>query len=180
MFQNSVLNLRIIVLFIVYVYHVLSDCDIRGTRRFNYVHLRHIHTKILQTRTGITNGASIVMEYLKTCQFQSVESPTAMCAYNCHTHPDCLAYEVERVHKCELCLRNEETGRNASTLHSGADMYIGIDMLEAFIDGTLITRFEHLYLKNPYLSSYIRLLNMLQSNRFNVAYGIIIGGITKI
>ena len=131
--------MRNVLLLILYVYHCKSDTC--STRLTNYVHIRHVHTKALQTRAGVTNGAPIVNNLLKTCLFQSVPYSAARCSLKCHTHQDCLAYEVGKVDNCELCLRNVGAGRNASNVDLDELVYIGMDMLEDFIDGRLCDHF---------------------------------------
>ena len=129
-------KLRICLLVVLYLYHCKCDCD--NSRDMNYVHFKYVHTKTLQTDAGITNGAPVVKSYLAACLFQRFVSPAAMCGYHCHKNENCIAHEVSKGQPCELCLRNVDTGRNASEIAKSDMVYIHVDKLEDYIDGMFI------------------------------------------
>ena len=131
--KSSISKLRILLLIVLYFYH----CDGEGCSsksELNYIHSDYVHTKVLQTETGITNGSPMVKHFLKTCLFQDSPYSAAICGYQCNKHADCLAHEVGSVNKCELCLRNVDSGRKETK--KDALVYIRLAMLEEYIDGT--------------------------------------------
>ena len=128
-------KLRIILLLFIYFYHCKSECD--NQRELNYVHYKHVHTKTLQTRTGITNGAPMAEKFLKTCLFQPFQSPAPLCGNRCNDTLNCLAHKVGQAPKCELCLKNVINGRDFTEMEKGAPIYVRVDKLEAYIDGML-------------------------------------------
>ena len=94
----------------------------------------------MNTNSGITDGSLVINAFFDTCLFQAVSEPVVMnefmCIPRCINNSNCLAVSVNTTDGCLVCLTNAALGISFNDLEVTVEVFVRLDQLERFIDGS--------------------------------------------